>query len=357
MSLQKSYRCRYVRKRHAGRYSTTILTLQSEWYFPVKNSRHPRRQATIAHDPMEFANMDISESSDLYLLIRNNAPLWLAKDSNDLAIVLNPQPTLFRAAYSPSTLEQNISAAKTSLAGDRCWLLALAPCPDGAPHRWAFLFILQREVSLNFQDGPYTRLGKTALWYRRATNVVSLGSDYEGHGFFLTGAAGGSLWRLSRQELDAFNRWVLTLSPVRLSSQCPQADFSSLKSPILAQEVAAQYEDMVRAITTNSYREVVTKAKNIVEAIIAERLGKSEKSSDLFDNLKTIKRLLEDQQQRDSSGWTDLEYHLANKIRLVHGQTHATAPVRSGRPLRPEFALSTVEDLIDLLYSWGYCKS
>jgi hypothetical protein len=298
--------------------------------------------------------MDISESSDLYLLVRNSSPLWLAPDPIGVAFPFNPQPTILRAAFSPSLDDQSMSAAKGWMMGEQHWLLALAPCPDGSPHRLAYLFIRKNSPkSTSFQDGPYLRHGVWIdAWYRRANNMTSVGP-----GFFLTGTVDdGSIWRVFRQELDPFNRWMLTLSPVRMSSHCPKADFSSLKSPLLAGEVAAQYADMARAITTNSYRDVVTKVKNIVEAIVAERLGNTEKNRDLAENLRIIKKMLDDPQQRESCGWSDLEYHLAHKIRLVHGQTHATGPTKTGRPLRPEFALSTVDDLIDLLYSWGYSK-
>lgn len=300
-----------------------------------------------------FLGMEVSESNDLYLLVRNSTPTWLAPDSNGVGVAFTPQPMILRTAYSASLDDQSISAAKAWLQGEQHWLLALAPCPDGPPHRLAFLFVRQNEPrTITFQDGSYTRLATNVTWYRRATPVTSLGA-----GFFLTGTVdNGSIWRVFRQELDPFNRWMLTISPVRLSSQCPKADFSSLKRPLLADEVAAQYADIARAIATNSYRDVVTKAKNIVEAIVAERLGNTEKSRDLAENLRIVKKLLDDPLQRESCGWSDLEYHLAHKIRLVHGQTHATAPAKTGRPLRPEFALSTVDDLVDLLYSWGYCK-
>jgi hypothetical protein len=279
--------------------------------------------------------------------------MWLAPDSNDVAVAFDPQPTVLRAAYSASLDEQSMWAAKAWLMGEQHWLLGLAPCPDGPPHRLAFLFVRRNVPKITtFQDGKYLRHATKFDWYQRATPVTSLGP-----GFFLTGTVdGGSIWRVFRHELDPFNRWILTLSPVRLSSQCPQADFSSLKTPLVADEVTAHYRDMVRSITANNYRDVVTKAKNVVEAIVAERLGNTEKSRDLHENLRAIRRLLDDPQKRESCGWTDLEYHLANKIRLVHGQTHATGPAKIGRLLRPEFALSTVEDLIDLLYSRGYCK-
>jgi hypothetical protein len=297
--------------------------------------------------------MEISETNDLYVLVRDSAPSWLAPDSSGVAIPFNPQPIILRAAFSPSLDEQSMWAARAWLMGEQHWLLGLAPCPDGPPHRLAFLFIRRNVPKVTmYQDGNYLRHGVTVTWYQRATLVTSLGP-----GLFLTSTIdGGSVWRAFRQELDPFNRWILTLSPVRPSSQCPEPDFSMIKSPLVAAEVTAQYADMVRAVTANSYRDVVTKAKNIVEAIVAERLGKTEKSRDLFENLKAVKTSLDERQQRDSCGWTDLEYHLANKIRLVHGQTHATGPAKMGRPLRPEFALSTVEDLIELLYSWGYCK-
>jgi hypothetical protein len=176
-------------------------------------------------------------------------------------------------------------------------------------------------------------------------------------GFFVTGPLGSdSLWRLVRAEADALERWVITLSPVRPSSPCPEADFTSLRSPLLAQEVTAQYSDLIRAIANNSYRDVVTKTKNIVEAIVADKIGTVGKGRDLFEDLRAIKKLLDDGSKRGSCTWTDLEYHLINKIRLVHGQTHATGPVKAGRLLRPEFALSTVEDVVELLRIWGYSK-
>lgn len=93
-----------------------------------------------------------------------------------------------------------------------------------------------------------------------------------------------------------------------------------------------------------------------MEGIAADRLGAAASGRDLFASLQIIKTRLENPRQRNASGWTDLEYHPANKIRLVRGHTHATGPAKSGRRLRPEFALSTVEDLIDHLIVWGYSQ-
>lgn len=299
--------------------------------------------------------MHVSETNDLYILRHGSSASWLAPGSNGAATALNPQPYVLRAAYSRSTSEQDLSSAKVQLESDRRWLLALVECPDGPPHRSAFLFIYKREESITWRDGPYPRSGKKADLFQRATPVTSLGSESEGYGFFLTGSGIGSVWKLVRPEVDLLGRWVLTLAPVQFSSRCPQADFSGLKTALLADEVQSHYANLARAITANSYRAVVTDAKNIVEAIVAEKLGNASQSRDLAENLRAIKKLLEDSPQDGSCGWTYLEYHLAQKIRLVHGQTHATALLKTGRPLRLEFAMSTVDDLVELLYLWGYC--
>ena len=67
----------------------------------------------------------------------------------------------------------------------------------------------------------------------------------------------------------------------------------------------------------------------------------------LDESLKRMKALLEE--RREVAGYTDLEYHLAQKIRLAHARTHATA----NRRLSPEFALGVIEDLTFLLTEWG----
>jgi hypothetical protein len=161
-----------------------------------------------------------------------------------------------------------------------------------------------------------------------------------------------------RLEPDAFYRAVFTLVPVRLSGGCPSANFSTVNDALLASELTAQYSDLCRSVVGHGYRDVVTKARNIVEGLVSARLKAAghPTSRDLFGDLLTIKSLLEDSTLRATCGWGQFEYHLAHKIRLVHSQTHPTQTVKTGRALRPEFALSVVEDLIELLTIWGYCK-
>lgn len=309
------------------------------------------------------AMTDLSGATELYLLQRSRVPLILTPDSAGTPTVVQPQPILYRTVYlSADELETGMARARGQLAGDNCWLLVPVPCPDGPPHRSALLFAFQQAIpGMSWRDEGQSFHGDKLLQYKPTTtqgpwtwlNEMRAGQS----GYFLTGTVGdSSLWRLFRLETDAFHRAVFTLSPVRLIAGCPHADFSRLGDPLLASEVAAQYRDLCASVVAYAYRDVVTKARNIVEGLVSARLAVAGQptSRDLFGDLRTIKRLLEDDKQRDTCDWTQLEYHLAHKIRLVHSQTHPTQTVKTGRALRPEFALSVVEDLIELLTIWGF---
>jgi hypothetical protein len=293
--------------------------------------------------------MNISEVNDLYLLKRGRSALWVAPNLTGEMVGLDPQPTMLRASYVYIPLEpNNLANARGQLSNEFALIIALTPCPDGPPYRSGLLFRFAKHVQ--WTDG------EMAYLYQRTTRTFNVGSD---DGFWLTGGPGtteASLWRLFRAEIDVLDRWVLTLSPVRLSSKFPNADFSSLKAPLLKQSVETQFADLSRAVLANSYLAAVTHAKNVVEGIVADKLGNADTSRDLGQNLQTIKKLLENSPEDGSCGWRYLEYHLAQKIRLVHGQTHSTASTKIGRQLRPEFALSVTEDLIELLTIWGFCK-
>lgn len=308
--------------------------------------------------------MDLSGASELYVLERNRLPLILAPDSTGVPTVVYPQPVLYRAAYlSADSLETGMLQARTQLGNDNCRLLAPIMCPDGPPYRSALLFEFQQAVNAPWRDESQIFHGYKLLQYKPTTTQAPwawLDETRAGRpGYFLTGTVGAScLWRVFRIESDTFHRAVFTLSPVRLSASCPSVDFSRLTDPLLASELSAQYKDMCDSVVAHAYRDVVTKARNIAEGLVSARLKAAGQptSRDLFGDLKLVKRLLEEDDQRDACGWTQLEYHLAHKIRLVHGQTHPTQTVKMGRALRPEFALSVVDDLIELLIMWDYCK-
>lgn len=93
-----------------------------------------------------------------------------------------------------------------------------------------------------------------------------------------------------------------------------------------------------------------------MEGLLSERLRQQgrEAEGSLGKDLLIIKRLLDDSTARRNCGWGDLEYHLAHRIRLIHGLTHPENATASSGPLRPEFALSVIDDVAELLRIWGY---
>jgi hypothetical protein len=307
--------------------------------------------------------MDLSGATELYLLERSRVPMVLTPDSSGTPTVIHPQPVLYRAAYvSASDLETGLLRARGQLANDNCSLLVPIPCPDGPPNRSALLFTYQQTLNgVSWLDLTQSFHGDKMLQFKPTTtqgpwqwlSEVRAGQS----GYFLTGIVGdSSLWRLFRLETDTFHRAIFTLCPVRLSAGCRPADFSGLSDSLLAAELAAQYRDLCASVVAHGYRDVVTKARNIVEGLVSARLSATGRPvrRDLFSDLQSIKKMLEDDKLRDSCGWTQLEYHLAHKIRLLHGQTHPTQAAKTERVLRPEFALSVVEDLTELLTIWGY---
>lgn len=194
------------------------------------------------------------------------------------------------------------------------------------------------------------------MHYTAATtngNYVWALDDERGQpGFFLTGRPSKSaLWRVFRVE-DSLGRTVVTLAPVTFAPCCPNANFSSISDDDRQSKVAAEYQALCQSIAQSAYRTIPTKARGIVESLLTEKLLKQGRAAkgELGKDLKDVKVLLEDAKERGSCGWTDMEYTLMNKTRLVHGMTHLENP----EPLSPEFAMSVVADLAELLTRWGY---
>jgi hypothetical protein len=128
--------------------------------------------------------------------------------------------------------------------------------------------------------------------------------------------------------------------------------------PVLKAELAVQYEEFCERVAASAYRDVLTKARNITEGLVSAKLSAQghRNGRDLWEDLQTVRGLLEPSATRNSCGWSDIEYHLAHKIRLLHAQTHTGNVAESGRPIRPEFALGVAEDLVELMRIWEYIR-
>jgi hypothetical protein len=303
----------------------------------------------------------IAGASEFYIVDSGRSPAILVPDSNGVPTVVEPQPLIFRAVYiGPDLLDALLPNASGQLLSPHCHLFRPLQSPDGPPYRTGMIFLSQGIVERgSWRDGSESYHGSQMRKYAAATSHA--GHDWvqdvrrERPGYFLTGqSAESSLWRLFRLEPDALGHQIFTLAPVQFSPRCPRADFSSVTDAALRAELIAQYDEFCQRVAANAYRDALTKARNIVEGLIAFRLASQGQPTgrDLWVALTKVKELLE--RTRGSGGWSDIEYHLAHKIRLLHAQTHTGRVVETGRPIRPEFALTVAEDLAELLRTWGY---
>lgn len=305
----------------------------------------------------------LSGATEIYLLERENLPAVLVRDSSGIPTLIDPQPVLLRACYiPPRDLEARLQIARHQLSSTNYHLLAFLPCPDGAPYRTCICFTFLEVVTASWRDEHTSRHGARLQKWGATTPQACWAwmDDFRNGqpGFLLTGDSKDStLWRIFRLETDAFNRSVFTLAPVRWTASLPVADFSSVGDNLRAAELAAQYHGLCNSAVNHAFRDVVTKARNIVEGLVAARLTAYQLPSTgrLFEDLQTVKQQREAGKSPAMCGFRDLDYHLAHKIRLLHAQTHVGQAVASGRPLQPEFALTAVEDLVELLREWGHC--
>jgi hypothetical protein len=299
--------------------------------------------------------------SELYIVARERLAAILAPDADNVATLIDPQPLVLRALWvSEIGLEHRLPWARARLNQPDCPLFVFLPSPEGPPYRLGLYFTFSDLLNgIPWWDGKSARHGYSLKRFAVLTTGASSGLLDEARqgrlGYLVTGDAGDTaLWRVSRLETDAFGRCVFTLSPIRIAADLPAADFSTLGRQALAAELTQQYNDLCRSAVQHAYRDVVTKARNIVEGVVAARLSSQghSPSGRLFEDLEQVKRLLGGA-VRDACGWRDLEYHLCHRIRLLHGLTHPGSVEQTGA-LRPELALTVVEDLAFLLTAWGF---
>jgi len=302
-------------------------------------------------------------ASELYIIGLGKSSAFLVPDSDGVPTLAEPQPHVLRAVYiGQDSLDAQLPNAQSQLLLPHCHLFRLLPSPDGPPYRSGMIFVFQSVVSGLWKDGSCISPGSQMQKYIAATphgDPDWVQDARRGRpGYLVTGrSVEGALWRLFRLEADAFGHQILTIAPVRFSPRCPLADFSSVADAAAKAELAAQYEDFCQSVAGNAYRDAPTKARNIVEELVSLKLSEQGHPirRDLWADLQTVKGLLKPP-TRDSCGWSDLEYHLAHKIRLLHAQTHIGNVVESGRAIRPEFALTVAEDLAELMRIWGYVR-
>lgn len=267
---------------------------------------------------------------------------------------LNPQPLLLRAYYldGGGDLANQIQVGQTFLANPKQPLLAPLPGQSSSREMTARIFTWDCETKVSLSQSLHDRL----------VNIYASPGQDVGHswvsdwkqgkqGYFMTGhSSEASLWRVERLDIDAFNSVILTLSSLSLPSGLPRLRLEAITDALIRGEIQSHYEELQRALAGSSYRGIITHTRSIAEAVIGNHLKKNGQSAgkDLAGHLDVL-RNVRLAQKGEIPWFSDLGYHCAQRIRLLHARTHVDRTVRQGRSVDPGLALSAAEDLKEVL--------
>lgn len=264
-----------------------------------------------------------------------------------------------------SSAENDVTDAGARLASHAVSRIAMTPSPEGSPISLGFLFKPVREVSISYQSGGRSFHGHLATEYvavGAGEGIIPEPDRAQGiFGSFLIGSAYQSnVWRIRRAQVTDSGRPFYTLQPVKPAAAMPEPDFSVITDEVIRVETQKCWDDLIHALGGGRVSGVVTGAKQVAEHILYFELLRSGRISggnyELSGLLNHLKTILEDKKERSASVFTYLDYHLMQKLRILHGGTHIGRIVVNGRPVSSEFGMTVALDLVEVLTSFGAVK-
>lgn len=269
-------------------------------------------------------------------------------------LLLKPQPMLLRSIYiAPNEdLESAIQRARDRLNNAKEPLIAILPLYREGYEAVARIFVFDKEQKVSLSGSLNNQLITKYVSPQQGSGHVWVSDWQQGKaGYFLTGhSATANLWKVARMDIDAFDSVILVLIPMRLLAGLPNLGFANISDALVQAEIVGHYAELQTAIASHSYRAIITHARSIVEAILGFWLVSNgqKRGKDLNDHL-TILRKLRKNAKGELEWFSDMAYHLAHKIRLLHARTHVDRTVKLRRSVQPELALSCLEDLKEIL--------
>lgn len=269
-------------------------------------------------------------------------------------LLVQPQPMLLRSVYitPDDDLESAIQRARDRLNNAKEPLLAMLPPYEQVHEAVARIFVFDKEQKVSLSGSLSNQPITKYVSPQQGSGHVWVSDWQQGKsGYFLTGHSGSTnLWKVARMDIDAFDSIIFVLSPVRFLSGLPNLQFANISDALVRAELEGHYTELRTAIALHSYRAIITHARSIVEKALGIWLSRNGQVSgkDLNEHLTIIRDLR--LQAKDELDWfSDLAYHSAQKIRLLHARTHIDRAVKVGRSVQPELALSCIEDLKEVL--------
>lgn len=303
---------------------------------------------------VEHVSTSIETVRSILIDASGNHQAVLTQNPYGYPVLVQPQPMLLRSIYiAPNDdLESRIQQAGNRLNSTREPLLAMLSPFEQRREAIARIFVFDREEKVSLSGSLHGQPVTKYVSPRQGSGHVWLSDWQEGKaGYFLTGhLASANLWKIARMDIDAFDSVIFVLSPMRLLAGLPNLRFANICDALVQAEIEGHYAELQTAIASHSYRAIITHARSIVEAVLRFWLASNgqKPGKDLNEHLTILRELRSN--AKDELGWfSDLTYHSAHKIRLLHARTHVDRAVKQGRSVQPELALSCLEDLKEVL--------
>jgi hypothetical protein len=301
---------------------------------------------------------DLGDATRLWIVDRNSGRTVMAQSVEDGVIEpVTPVASLFPVCYlSAGEAQQDKWQGAWNSIHDRfAYLAAKIASPDGPPTLVLLLYGWKGQTLFTYRVGSRPHHGEYGTVYQVAGPGQGGGWESEVnrgvYGYFLIGAPQGSnLWRIYRAEVDHVGRYNFSVTPVSLPHGLPAPDFKSVDHDI-REEMLLHWQELERAYVEHRSYALVTAAKNLGEGLLCWKLGDQigRKRPDIGNLLPALKLILDDKDAREGAPFSDLDYHLLSKLRLLHARTH---PERATRDrLTPELALSAAQDIVAVLRS------
>ena len=300
---------------------------------------------------------DIANTSTLWIVDRHSTCLTLAPSATGTPEPVVPAPVVFRVAYvTQAEAEQgDIQRSWNSLNERFAHIGVKLPSADGLPAQSLIVFLWRTAGPISYAVSGRSFLQIEATAYVAGAPGQQMVWESEIHqgrlGYFLIGSARtGNLWRVVRVETDYANRFVFTILPVTLANGLPSPRFERIKDSEIRTEIEHHWRDLQNALEHHSHRALFAAAKNVAEGLLyietRELLGN--KRADIGNMLPILRDLLAKKETKELP-FTELDYHLMSKLRLLHQRTHVEQGI--SRPLQPELALTVAQDLAEVLRS------
>lgn len=268
--------------------------------------------------------------------------------------LVNPQPLLLRTVYSKAgELEQAISAYRAAMQASHPDLLLCFLNPsDDHRFRTAKVFKQNGNSPHKYRDASGKEQSTYSTYYTATGGGQAWHEDFRKgqEGMFITGEYGPTnVWRVFRIDCDVFQSSIVTLTPLVIAGGFPPLDLSSVTDARRRTEIIGLYDELQSSVLNQTYRSVITKAKDIAEALLPLKASISPGRT-FAETLQRVRTLIESKESAVSL----LTYHMCEKLRLLHQRTHPDRAYE--QPVAPEVALAAAQDLVEVLRAWGYAR-